>query len=112
LGELFHLQYTEGTGGNEDIGKTERGNVPYHLTSESILCLHTHTYTNNYLPLSYPIPQTNNDLETQWGALPIMRRIIHEVEEAKSELKWQEKNVSIIATHRLVSIKLNLNDDY
>ena len=40
------------------------------------------------------LPQTNNDLETQWRTTNYaFRRRIHEFEEAKSELEWQKKNV-------------------
>jgi len=43
------------------------------------------------------------EFKTQWRATNYaFRRRIHEIEEAKSELKWQKKNVSNIATYRLV----------
>ena len=45
--------------------------------------------------INQTIQQTCNDLEAQWTATNYaFRRRIHELEQAKQELEWQQKNVS------------------
>ena len=82
LGELLHLQYTEGTGGNEDISKTERGYVPCYSTSEYLYTLirthatytrtHTHTcmYTHPHTPTHACNPHTHTHACTRTHTHP------------------------------------------
>ena len=82
-----------------------------HTFTNTDMHTHTHTHTHTedscYLAIWHTpcIPQTNNDLETQWRATDYaFRRRIHEIEEAKNELEWQKKNVRInyLPTHQFV----------
>ena len=45
--------------------------------------------------MNHTIRQTTSDLQAQWAATNFaFRKRIHEMEHAKHELEWQQKNVS------------------